>query len=309
MPFLEVEVPSLSDLSNSVELLTDIDVLGVEDELVGGLKRTIFDCKSSTKLSAINRAFWAAGLMSYTGCDEGYIILKARAVRNHRLSSLSLDIDLHNEQSFIDLGRTVDAGFPADTCYQASLQRWDELDECYATNAWAKAIYDLARHVIPLTKKPEAAFRRVLAELRTAQGQFDPAKDKHLAIFLDLLASCFVLWARLSRDIRRFYEPTMNKQEFETILKFYLWGGKESYAIRQQMRASTGDKTSVDLPSWPKLIDLATIIIGAPQDVLACAYLCRELAMKFSCSAVPSLDMSLSAYVQKKTRLRSSPLH
>src|ERR1700692_3254276 len=107
-PILEVAVPSLSDLSDTIEVLTDLDVLGVEYSADGGLRRTIFDCKSSSKMSPINRAFWAAGVKDYTRCNEAFVILGNPAVINHRFSALSIGVDLHDEKSFRELGRTID---------------------------------------------------------------------------------------------------------------------------------------------------------------------------------------------------------
>ena len=70
------------------------------------------------------------------------------------------------------------------------------------------------------------------------------------------------------------------------------------------MRTSAGDTSSVELPAWQMLVDLATIIIGAPQDVLACTYLCREVAIKVGGAKVPALDKALSDYIQRNSRLR-----
>jgi hypothetical protein len=117
VPFLEVLVRSVSDLSDTSEVLTDLDVVGIEAVGDGGLRRTIFDCKSSGKMSAVNRAFWAAGVKAYTDCDDVQVILKTRAVNNHRLSALTMDVDLHDEESFKALGKSIDAAFPADHCY------------------------------------------------------------------------------------------------------------------------------------------------------------------------------------------------
>ncbi len=199
VPFLEVVVRSIADLSDSVEILTDLDVLGIETLGDGGLRRTIFDCKTTIKMSSINRAFWAAGVKEYTGCNEAYVLVKGKAVHNHRISALAIDVDLHDEQSFKDLGRTFDQAFPADDCYQAAIVRWNAVFDCYAKNGWAENLFDLSRNVVPLSRA-----------------------------FFDVLASAFVLWAAMGRDIRRFYEPSMEKAVFETGLRYYLWGGKES---------------------------------------------------------------------------------
>ena len=226
VPFVEVVVRSSSDLSDTVEVLTDLDVVGIEATGDGSLRKTIFDCKTSNKLSSINRAFWAAGVKEYTRCNEAYVILRGKAVHNHRISALAMNVDLHDEQSFKDLGKTLDEAFPADDCYQAALSRWNSVYDSYVKNGWSEPLFDLARNVVPLIQTPWSTFRKILAELRTIRGHFDPAKDEHLAIFFDVLSSTFVLWAAMGRDIRRFYEPTMDKSTFQVVLRYYVWGGK-----------------------------------------------------------------------------------
>lgn len=305
LPFLEVTVRSVSDLSDSVELLTDLDVLGVEARGDHNLYKTIFDCKTS-KMSAINRAFWAAGVAGYTKSDSALVILKSKAVHNHRLSALSLNVDLHDEESFRSLGKTVDIAFPADTHYQSSIDRWNAVYGCYESAAWSEALLDLARNVVPLTSAPWTTFRRVLAEIRIAKGYIDPAKDSHVAIFFDILASTFVLWATLGRDIRRFYEPTISKEAFSKILRYYLWGGKDSYNLRQQLHEKSGSESnnSMDLPQWDSLVSFAGLLVSEPQSIFECAHLCRELSIRVAAGSDSTLDKSLSDRMAKNTRLR-----
>ena len=59
LPYLEVIVPNMSNLSTTegLDILTDIDVLGLRDVQHGRLHRTIFDCKTNNRMSPINRAF------------------------------------------------------------------------------------------------------------------------------------------------------------------------------------------------------------------------------------------------------------
>lgn len=305
VPFLEVIVPNIADLSESVEVLTDIDVLGVELTGGGGLRRVIFDCKTGNKMSAINRAFWAAGVKQYANCNEAYVILKSKAVHSHRISALAIDVDLHDEGSFRDLGRTADPAFPADDCYQSSIDRWNVIYDFYTKNGWTEPLYDLARNIVPLTQAPWSAFRRILAELRNVRGQFDPAKDGHVAIFLDVLASTFVLWATLGRDIRRFYEPTMSKLEFEKILRYYIWGGKESYNIRQQMRDKTSSSIgNVELPFWDLLVSFAGLIVSAPQSIFDCAHVCRELSIRMVVDPNDVFDKKISEHFKDNSRIR-----
>lgn len=307
IPFLEVAVRSSSDLSETVELLTDLDVVGIEAVGDGGLRRTFFDCKTANKTSPVNRALWAAGVKQYTGCDDALLILKSRAVHNHRISALSIGVDLHDELSFKDLGRTVDPAFPADDCYQASIDRWNSLHECYAKTPWSGELFEVTRNLTPLTRKPAATFRRILAELRVVSGHVDPAKPAHLAIFYDVLASSLLLWAAMGRDIRRFYEPSMDKATFESVLSYYLWGGKESYQIRQQMREKSGAEkghTAIELPAWASLVAFAGTIISAPQNIFECAHVSRELSLRDASSHEARFDAKLSQRLKSNSRIR-----
>ncbi len=89
LPFLEVLVPSASELTEQSEVLTDLDVVGVEFIYDLELRRVLYDCKSG-KMSPINRAFWASGVARYTNCNEAVVLLKSPAVYNHRISALKM---------------------------------------------------------------------------------------------------------------------------------------------------------------------------------------------------------------------------
>lgn len=304
-PCLEVLVPSASDLSDTIETLTDIDVLGLEFIADGGFRRTIFDCKTTNKMSPINRAFWAAGLASYTGCDDAVVILKNRAVYNHRISALQISVDLHDDLSFEDLGRTVDQEFSKDISYQSSIDRWNAIYEIYHKNSWSEGLYNLGRNLAPVTSEPWRVFRRVVADMRSVRGQFDPARDGHVALFLDVLSAVFMLWSSLGRDIRRFYDPKMTKIEFETALRYYIWGGKESFQIRQEIRQRAETATSAqEFPAWDRLVSLGGLVITAPQEVFDCVGICRDLAIRLACGSNEAHDRRLSASFASNRRAR-----
>ena len=303
VPFLEVVTPSVSTLSDSVEVLTDLDVVGVEAVSDGAQRYVFFDCKTSKKMSAINRAFWAAGVKTYVGYDQAYVILKARPLINHRLSALVLNVDLHDETSFQELGRTADEAFPADNHYQSSISRWEAVYQSYATNSWTKNTFELVRNQVPLSTAPWTTFRNILAELRRTRGQYDPAKAAHVAIFLDILASTMVLWASLGRDIRRFYEPSMDRQSFEAVLRYYIWGGKETYQTRQQL-AKYAKLESTDVPAWSALVDYAGLTVSAPKRLLACAHVFKELAIRTVTKNVAAFDKNVDQRFIDDNRLR-----
>ena len=97
-----------------------------------------------------------------------------------------------------------------------------------------------------------------------------------------LLSSTFILWGTMGRDIRRFYEPTMDKGSFQAVLRYYIWGGKESYNIRQQIRehSSATKGSNVELPAWDSLLSFSGLIMTAPQNMVECAYVCSEFSIR-----------------------------
>lgn len=303
-PCLEVLVPSASDLSDTVETLTDIDVLGLEFIADGGFRRTIFDCKTTNKMSAINRAFWASGVANYMGCDDAVVILKNRAVYNHRISALRANVDLHDDTSFADLGKTFDQEFGKDNSYQSSIDRWNTIYEIYQKNRWSEHLLNLGKNLAPVTHEPWRIFRRTIAEMRSVKGQFDPAKNEHVALFLDVLSAVFMLWSSMGRDIRRFYDPKMTKNEFEQALRYYIWGGKESFQIRQEIRQRADAGGVQEFPAWDNLVDLAGLVIAAPQEVFDCVGVCRDLAIRYACGKNPDHDKRLSASFTSNRRAR-----
>lgn len=304
-PCLEVVIPSASELSDTTEVLTDLDVLGLEFVVDGGFRRAFFDCKSG-KMSAINRAFWANGVASYSQCDEAFVLLKGKAVNNHRISALRLNVDLHDEQSFTDLGRTFDVGFDQDLSYQSSIERWNAVADAYEKWRWSSELYHLTRNIAPLSQQPWSTFRKIIAECRNIRGHVDPTKPEHISIIYDTLCGIFILWSTMGRDIRRFYEPSMSKSEFETILRYYIWGGRDTYAVRQELspRGPDGKPIQLNLPSWNKLMRFAGIIIAAPQELAGCVNICRDLSIRSCVGSVGNFDSRLEYDMSANVRAR-----
>ena len=303
VPFLEVITPSVSNLSDSVEVLTDLDVVGVEADSDGVQRHVFFDCKSSGRMSAINRAFWAAGVKSYVGFDQAYVILKSRPLTNHRLSALVCNVDLHDEVSFTDLGRRLDEAFPSDFYYQSSVDRWGVVQQSYERNDWTKRMLSIVRSQVPLGSTPWTTFRHVIAELRRTRGQFDPDKAEHIAILLDILSSTMVLWGALGKDISRFFESNMGRESFEKVLRYYIWGGKDGYQTRQQVAKLAGKETT-DVPAWPRLVDYAGLTVAAPKCLLACAHAFRELSIRAVTEQIAGLDEALRQRFSDDNRIR-----
>ena len=255
-------------------------------------------------MSAINRAFWASGVVKYSGCDNAFVLLKGRAVNNHRISALSIGVDLHDEDSFKSLGETYGLGFHNDLTYLSNIDRWNALFESYQTAGWATDLYRLGHSIAPLSTQPWSTFRKIAADLRTARGNVDPDKPSHVAIYCDILAGALLLWSSMGRDIRRFYQPSMSKAEFETLLRYYIWGGRESYQMRQDLmpRDGSGIPKTLELPGWEHFVRFAGLIVAAPQELFGCVDIARSLAMRLACGPDIAHDIELNARIAANKR-------
>jgi hypothetical protein len=97
----------------------------------------------------------------------------------------------------------------------------------------------------------------------------------------------------------------MDKVIFESVLRYYIWGGKEAYNIRQKMRERTGseDGGTVELPAWDTLA-FAGLVVNAPQNVLSCADAYREISIRAASGANANFDKRLSEIFKAKSRIR-----
>ncbi len=104
VPYLEVVVRYVGEVADIEADISDVDVLGIRPSSIQGGTKTIFDCKTLNKVSAISRAMWAAGLMRLIEADEAYVILNKAAPEGHRLASNEIGVRL------IDLAAVVEVG-------------------------------------------------------------------------------------------------------------------------------------------------------------------------------------------------------
>ena len=302
-PFLEVKISTTSRLSAADETLTDLDVVGISADASGTIRRVFFDCKSGQRTSAVNRAFWAAGVRTYLGYDQAYVILKDRPPTGHRISALTMEVDLHDDASFRALGRRMDESFPHERYYQSSIERWHAVNSVYEKYAWTEATVDLVRNQVPVTNAPCTTFRHVIAELLKTRGQYDPERSDHVAIFLDILSSTMVVWGSLARDISRFFDGAAGKASFEDVLRYYFWGGKDGYEQRRQI-AKYARKESTEIPEWGRLVELAARTAAAPTTVVSGSLAFRELSVRSATDREEEFDKELRKMFVEDSRLR-----
>jgi hypothetical protein len=309
-PFPEVDVQNFRELSTTSTIITDIDVLGIKIDSTGRPRRVAFDCKTLGKTSPINRAFWAGGMMSFTGCDEAFIVLRKKASEAHRLSAKQINVHLFDESQFQSYANSCSVDFTIDYCYSTSIDNWNKLFEATAQDSGLSKYSAFLHSEIPIERDAVKALRKFLAALAKIKGELDPAKNKHRCIFLYSVSIFAFLMAQIIHDLRNIVEFDAEEKQFESILKFYIWGGRDSYQLRNRLTelfAAQRDGAlhqEPELKDWSGFMELTRKLLNSPTDIQKCMFPLREFAfMEISEKNEAKLDY-ISEKIHSNKRLR-----
>lgn len=307
IPFYEVNVNNVRELTDTPELLTDIDVLGVS---LGrfGVRRTLFDCKT-IKTSPINRAFWAAGLMRYADADEAFVILKKAASETHKLSAKSMRVHLFDEALFDSHASALAPAYHDGGTYAANIDNWHQLHAELRSNAQIRKLGDHLRHFLPLESDFAKTLRGVVANLKQVRGELDPAWPAHMAIFAYVVFAMAFAMAPIIRDFFDAFDPKQPKEDFERFLRAYVWGGRDAYLLRRKLRelmAAHNENVSaeVELSGWETFVELVRAFLDAPEDVQACCNPMIGMSLRYVAKQSEAEDRVLAIGLAKTNRIR-----
>lgn len=284
VPFLEVNVQNFRELSDTSTLITDIDVLGVRIDSTGRPRRVIFDCKTLGKTSPINRAFWAAGLMKFVSCNEAFIVLRKKASEAHRLSAKQIGVHLFDERQFRNYAETCSVNFTLDYCYSSDIKSWTNLFLSASGNSNLEQFLNFVNSELPTEKDFVRGVRKFLAALNKIKGELDPDKAKHRAIFFYALSIFMYLMSQVVHDLRNIVDYEIEAHAFEKLLKYYIWGGRDSFILRNKMTElfsisnETSSGTEPELKNWPEFMELTRKLLDSPDDIQACIWPLREIS-------------------------------
>ena len=309
-PFLEVNVQNHRELSSTSTVITDVDVLGVKIDSTGRSRRVIFDCKTLGKTSPINRAFWARGLMSFAGCDEAFIVLRKKASEAHRLSARQINVHLFDEGQFKSYATSCSIDFNIDYCYSTSISSWDKLFNAASGNPSLEMYSSFLQNEIPIEQDCVRALRKFLVAIGKIRGELDPSKPKHRAIFFNSVSIFAFLMAQVVHDLRNVIDFDADEKQFENILKFYVWGGRDSYLLRSKLaelfaiQREGAASPEPELRDWPVFMELTRKLLDSPVDIQKCMLPLREFAFMEVVDEDLNKKEYVGAYISKSKRLR-----
>ncbi|WP_163391711.1 hypothetical protein [Enterovibrio norvegicus] len=308
IPFLEVNVQNYRELSDTLTVITDIDALGVQVGSSGLTRRVIFDCKTLKSTSPINRAFWAAGVMKFTNCDEAFIILSKKAGEAHRLSSKQIGVHLFDQSQFASYAESCSIDFRLDYSYSTNIQSWLKLNEAFVGNNALEQFLTFLNTDVPLEQDSVKSFRKILAAFRKVRGEFDPSKPKHRALYFYGLSVFGYVLSQIIYSIRNIVDFDADAKAFEKALKYYIWGGKDSFDLRNKLQHFQVAQSVLDgelkLKNWEGFIELCRNLMDSPSEIPKCVHPLREFCFQQIVDKNSGKDKHLKLAIEKSNRIR-----
>jgi len=310
IPYMEVLVRFSSQITDTPSDITDVDVLGIRPSCDSASHRIVFDCKTLNKMSPINRALWAKGLMELTSSDEAFVILTKAAPEGHRLAGNSLGVRLFTETLFDGFARSAAKDYSVPNSYIENLSAWQCLAEIPLKHPQLESFWKYLNSSAILETQGTQGLRSLMSNCKKIEGEFDPSKSSHRALFkLTLVQMCLYL-SEMVRDFHNIFNPASDKLEFERILRYYIWGGKENYDLRQRLRIAlqaakgVSESEPFEFPSWEKFVELFRSFLDAPLLLGSVCLPLKDLAFREVCTPEKDLDRRLSQRLDSNDRIR-----
>lgn len=310
IPYMEVVVRYIADIAEVESNISDIDVLGIRPPSLVAQQRTIFDCKTQNKVSPVNRALWAAGLMRLVAADEGFVILKRAAPEGHRLAANEIGVRLTSETLFDSFGKSSSPNYAEGATYLDCSDAWQKIFELSRVNANLESLVHFLLHSSPLELDSAAGFRSLISKLKRAEGEFDVSKPAHRALWGLVVCEGMRFLSQIAVSFNHVFDPAMERAHFEQLLRNYTWGGKESYAVRQKLHAAiraprAGEELpAFELPGWDRYVELMRGLLDAPHLVGSGILPLKDISFKEICDARELADKRIKLEINSNNRAR-----
>lgn len=308
LPYLEVIVNNVREITDVRTVITDLDVIGLEISRRGSVRRTLFDCKTVGKMSAINRAFWAAGVMAYVGCHESYVILTKKASEAHRVSAKTLNVHLFQESDFEIYAESANVNYLDRKYYSAHISAWHAYYLVFEKHDALKALGEYINTRVPLESDFAKSLRELLGIVRINKGELNPEKDEHMSIYCSLVLSFLLVMIPITSQLADIFDTAMSQSEYEKVLRYYVWGGRDSYIQRRDLKNSVqevsgGKKGELELPGWERFVEVSRGLLEAPASIKEALIPCRELSLRYLSVKDSHKDFQLSLRLRASNRI------
>ena len=309
VPFLEVLVRHAAEVSDTVADITDVDVLGITPAGTDKPKIVLFDCKTLAKQSGINRAFWAEGLKQFVGASEAFVILNKAAPEGHRLAANKLGVRLFSEPLFDSFASSASKDYFPDSSYLETMEAWEQIFSAGKAYPGLDGLVSYLTADAPLESNAIAGFRSLLAHLKRSEGEVDPSKPLHRCIYGMAISQALVFLSDIASTFHSVFDASASQADFEKMLRYYVWGGKESYELRSRLNLAlktakgVNEPPSFDLPNWDQFKELMRAILDAPFSIGSACLPIKEMAFREICDRRTKPELELARRIKANNRV------
>lgn len=309
-PFVEVVVRSQAGLEEVPVDITDIDVLGLDLGRLGAMQRILFDCKSGSKLSAINRCIWVAGLREFVKADRGYVIQKKDVPYSHKVAASSLNVSVHSEETFAKYASSISGEFVKDITYLDALDIWETFTSLGQSQPALGELISFVTTQAALETSGPRGIRIGLSTLIKAAPELDPKKSAHCFLFQTFVSSFLIFLGLSMTALKELFWFSMQKEDFERTVRYFVWEGRENYVIRRNMKAAI-DKSKgeisppvFELPEWDRFLHIARLFLDAPEAFAPLPFLMKEISFRGAVAKRQDPDEKLRRLFAANNRAR-----
>jgi len=152
--------------------------------------------------------------------------------------------------------------------------------------------------------------RSLMAKFKKISPELDPTKDIHRVLFKLTLVQFCLYMSEMVRDFHNIFNPEMDRTEFEKIIRYYVWGGKESYEIRQRLKAAIQSAKGIteaepfEFPAWERFVELFRGFLDSPLLLGSVCLPLKDSAFRELSTTTADLDRRLSLRMGANNRVR-----
>jgi len=273
IPFYEVNLYSSIGLTPRRQQITDIDVLGIKLTNSLTIEKIIAECKGGRQASRqpVSKSLWLKGVMDYFGAHMGIVVLNKRIPEEHRLAAFALNVRLFSNEELekfmkvynLEIFKNID--FYEYTTFKNFTQK------VFSSDSNLLNLKDVLFHKFWIWPD-EMKLRFTLGEIKKASKYFNASSKFHTVLLLEMFVIISVALQIMLSYFYPIYLSPESKEYLSDRLKFYLYGGKETYdylnflyekilKLKSQgtlfnLSSLTNKKTNLSLPYWEEFIQL-----------------------------------------------------
>lgn len=284
-PQLEVDVQTTQSLGRRPAMVTDLDVYASIPDDFAGFRTVVFDCKTLSRESAVNRCLWLKGVLDRMGADHGFCVLKKNAMEvDHRMVATGLSVILLAEDEFDIYARATSAKYGEAPAHTATEVAWEKYFAVKDRSPSLLPFLTFLRSTYWMQTDAGETCRKVVGSMHEAKSELDPMKSEHIAVAIEYAVLFARTLAQMVSFIFRAHLHPRQQHDLEEAVRMLLYGGRDAYEHRNELyrllKERTGSVTGVSLalPAWEAFIKLVRQLLDAPNEVARVPLILREIA-------------------------------